>query len=229
VRRWSDRASLSAVVLCVAVGIAGCAGGRAAPPDREPQAVAPAGLEQAASAGDPPGRAVASPAAPAAPFDRALSARLLGEAEAHRARGETAPAAEAYRAAALVWPDNEAAWQGLVAMAEAGDDPQARQAARFVLDRLYLFPSDALAVQREYRAALLGFVEEARTDPDANPLTVTYARVLADYYAFRYAERGVYSPPEGYGNLRWTDLPAAAISSAILLGYGGNLIGGIVQ
>lgn len=168
----------------------------------------------------------AASAAASAPFDRAASDRFLLDAVAAGAAGDTAGAEAAYRAAALAWPDSVPAWQGLHSVAEQRGDQAAAEAASFVLRRLYLFPSGALGVQREYRAALLGYIDEQAAAPDANPTTLVYARALAGYYTYRYAERGTYEPPEGYLDLRWADVPAAVASSALLLVYGSSLVSG---
>ncbi len=206
-RRRGGRRAHFAAVLGVALALAACA-------DAPEPSTGGAGPTPAASAGP-------------APFDPGTSDRFLAEASASAAAGDLAAAEQQYQAAALVWPDNVEAWQGLVAVAEARDDPAAAEAAAFVLRRLYLFPSGALGVQREYRAALLGYVAEAESAPDANPLTLTYARALAAFYAHRYAARGTHQPVEGYFDLRWADVPAAMVSGALLIAYGANLASGI--
>lgn len=189
--------------------------------------VALGGCGGAAPPADPGGGdAVRGVGQAGAPFDPAVSDRFLREAAASVAAGDLAAAEEQYRAAAFVWPDRAAAWRGLADAAESRGDPAAAEAASFILRRVYLFPSGALGVQREYRAALLGYVAEQEQDPTANPLTLTYARVLADYYAHRYAARGIHEPPDGYFDLRWADVPAAIVSGAFLLSYGGNIASG---
>lgn len=203
------------LLLAFALALAAC-GGAPASPDL-------AAAEAAASSATVSPGAADIVSSAGVPFDPRLSDRFLAEAEASAAAGDLAAAEQQYRAAAFVWPDNASAWQGLAAVADGRDDPRAAEAASFVLRRLYLFPSGALGVQREYRAALLGYVAEQEGAPDANPMTLTYARVLADYYAYRYRARGTHEPPEGYFDLRWADVPAAVVSAAFVLAYGGNI------
>ncbi len=159
--------------------------------------------------------------AAASAFDREASSRFLAEAQAERAAGNLAAAEESYRAAALLWPDHIDAWEGLALAGEARGDVEAKAAAHFVRQRVFLFPTQSLATQREYRVALLSYIEQEETSDDANELQLAYARALADYYAYRYAERGTYQPPDTeYFDLRWEDVPAAALTGTLMLIYG---------
>lgn len=163
----------------------------------------------------------AAVAAGPAAFDREASAHFLAEAQARFSAGDMAGAKDGFEAAALLWPDNLEAWRGLVAVARAQGDRQDEAAAEFVQQRVYLFPTQSLATQREYRVALLTYIDEEEKAADANALQLAYARALADYYAYRYAERGTYQAPElPFFNVRWEDGPAVAVTGILLLVYG---------
>ncbi len=154
-------------------------------------------------------------------FDQEASSRFLSEAQAEQAAGNLAAAEESYRAAALLWPDHIDAWEGLALAGEARGDVEAKAAAHFVRQRVFLFPTQSLATQREYRVALLAYIEQEEKADDANELQLAYSRALADYYAYRYAERGTYQPPDAeYFDLRWEDVPAAALTGTLMLIYG---------
>ena len=171
--------------------------------------------------GDGPPQSVPDPQAEVSAFDRDASNRFLTEAQAEQAAGNLAAAEDSYRAAALLWPDHVDAWRGLVLAGEARGDAEAKAAARFVQQRVFLFPAGSLATQREYRVALLAYIEQEEESADANDLQLAYARALADYYAYRYAERGVYQPPDAeYFDLRWEEAPAAVVTGALMLVYG---------
>jgi tetratricopeptide (TPR) repeat protein len=162
----------------LALALAGCAGEE--PPTPEP------------------GRAVvdvvprAEPADFPAGFDEAQSTALLAEATAAEERGDDEAARRLYEQAALLWPDHIAAWRGLARLAE---DPERRRAAAFVAERVALYPSDALFVQREVSRVLDIYVQEQAALEDANAAKLAYATRLANFYRSLYSDRGEYEPP----------------------------------
>ena len=125
------------------------------------------------------------------PFDEAQSALAFEEADAAAARTELAEAQRLYERSALLWPDRIEAWRRLAALA---DDPQTRRAADFVAERVALYPSDELYVQREVARVLDIYVDERADLPDANETQLAYVTRLARFYRHLYAERDVYEP-----------------------------------
>ncbi|HET8726412.1 MAG TPA: tetratricopeptide repeat protein [Alphaproteobacteria bacterium] len=163
----------------------------------------------------PPGSA-----AEAAPFDRDRSAALLAQARAAEEAGRTADALTHYRDAALAWPDNLEAWRGL---GETATEPQERAAAAFMIERVTLYPGDALHVQREVNRALDSWIAEQRALPGANPVQIRYAEALSSFYDWGYAARGRYQAPRPFLNVRARDIPAVIVSAGGLAGYIGSV------
>lgn len=201
-----------AAVVLAALLLPGCSSDRAAEPPAAAAAAAPAGPVAA-------GR-----------FDPQLSAALLAQAQEAQAAGNPAEAERLYRAAGLAWPDNEAAWQGLVTLARQRGAREEAAAAAFMLDRIRTYPSDQLYVQREINIALKQYISDQQALPQANPQQLAFATNLSEYYDALYATRGTYQPPPGlfgtgYGNIENRELPAAIVSSGAAIGYLGFLAG----
>lgn len=173
VRRTDRRSPLWPVL--AALGLAAALAGCAAPDGGADRAPAPA----------------AAGAATLAPFDEPQSAQLLAQAEAAEDRGDLEDARRLYEQAALLWPDRQDAWRRLADLAETRER---REAADFVAERVTLYPSDALFVQREVSRVVDLYVTERAALPEANETKLAYLRRLADFYRHLYAERGQYEP-----------------------------------
>src|SRR3546814_20173630 len=72
-------------------------------------------------------------------------------------------------------PDNVDAWRGLGALAAAQGQATEQTAAQFMIDRVTLYSSDDLYVQREINRSLDTWIAEQRNLPDANPTQLAYA------------------------------------------------------
>lgn len=175
VRRTDRRSPLWPVLaaLGLAAALAGCAA-----PDRG------TGDARSATAAGAGGEDVA-------PFDESQSAELLADAEAAEGRGDLEGARRLYEQAALLWPDRQDAWRRLADLAETRER---REAADFVAERVALYPSDALYVQREVSRVIDLYVAERAAMPEANETKLAYLRRLADFYRHLYADRGQYEP-----------------------------------
>jgi len=149
----------------------------------------------------------------AQPFDREDSDNLLAEAQ-QAAQDDPAAAASLYRAAALRWPDNMDAWQRLAELERSDDNLEGAEAAEFVVDRLRLYPSEELYVQRQVNAALKTYLEEQRSLPGHNPVTQTYGAQLTMFYDALLSEQPAYVPPSGIFNLAPNEIPTAVITAA---------------
>ena len=196
----------AALAAALVLSLAGC-GGDGAPP--ETASGPPAASEEAVAALADAG------------FDQWDSARLLAEAEAAEAAGRPQAALDLYREAGLTWPDNAVAWDGLREVAEAGGREQEAQAAAFMAERVRLYPSEALFVQRDVNRALRTFVAAGRAEPDVNTQQLAYAERLADFYDSRYATRGTHEPLDPAFNLEPEEYPTAILTgggAAIYLG-----------
>lgn len=194
------------IVVGVALVVAACAGG-----ERPASTEAAAGLRTQLDAGR---------------FDEERAVALLAEAEQAEAAGDAARAMQLYEQAGLLWPDLEEAWRGLGRLAQGPDNQNRRRAAAFMVERVRLYPSDELFVQRDVNAALRLYIEAQQEVEDANPTQVAYAENLAEFYDYRYAERGAYDPPNPYANIQGREIPAAVLSLGGALGYLGALAAG---
>src|SRR3546814_5068473 len=67
-------------------------------------------------------------------------------------------------------PDNVDAWRGLGALAAAQGQATEQTAAQFMIDRVTLYSSDDLYVQREINRSLDTWIAEQRNLPDANQI-----------------------------------------------------------
>lgn len=183
------------------------------------------GTSPAASAGA--GAALAAEAGPAATadgrFDPEAAAALLAEARKAEREARIDDALDLYRRAGLAWPDTLAAWEELAALADRAGRPAEARAARFMAERVELYPGDQLFAQRDVARALRRYVDAGRVDPETNDRQLAYAETLADYYEARYAERGQYQPLEPMFNLEPYEYP-----TAILTGVGGAIYLGTV-
>lgn len=159
-------------------------------------------------------------------FDPEAAADLLAAAQAAEAGGRTQQALELYRRSGLAWPDTVAAWKGLAELADRTDRPEEANAARFMAERVQLYPSDSLFVQRDVARALRSYVAAEASDPDRNGQQLQYAAQLADFYDARYAERGVYQTLDPYFNLEPGDYPTAIITGIAGAAYVGTLAAG---
>src|SRR3546814_20382771 len=63
-----------------------------------------------------------------------------------------------------------------------------------MIDRVTLYSSDDLYVQREINRSLDTWIAEQRNLPDANPTQIAYADTLSSFYDWRYASRGDHVP-----------------------------------
>src|SRR3546814_3086198 len=92
-----------------------------------------------------------------------------------------------------------------------------------MIDRVTLYSSDDLYVQREINRSLDTWIAEQRNLPDANPTQIAYADTLSSFYDWRYASRGEYVTPWPFLNVRPLDLPAVIVSGGGLVGYVGSV------
>lgn len=145
-------------------------------------------------------------------FDRAASEAILSGSRATPDPVDPAEAERKYRLAAFAWPDHREAWVALSDIARARGDSADVAAARFIIDRLDLYPSDELYVQRQVNAALKTFLEEQRALPDHNPTMIAYGERLAAFYDDQLAANPAYIPPTGIFNLAPYELPTALIT-----------------
>ncbi|NBC33948.1 MAG: hypothetical protein GVY13_14840 [Alphaproteobacteria bacterium] len=189
---------------------AGCAG------DGDP--AAPAAGPEAATEAERPAAATAD-----GRFDPEQAAALLARARQAEREARINDALDFYRRAGLAWPETLAAWEGLAALAERARRPEEARAARFMAERVRLYPGGDLFVQRDVARALRRYVEAGQAEPDANARQLAYAETLADYYEARYAERGRYQPLDPMFNLEPSEYP-----TAILTGLGGAIYVGTV-
>ncbi len=145
------------------------------------------------------------------PFDQATSESLLAEGR-QAAISDPAVSAALFRAAGLHWPDNLEAWEGLAAAERANGNLAEAAAAQFMVERLRLYPSEELYVQRQVNAALKTYLEEQRALPVRNESTQVYGTRLAEFYDSLLAQRPAYDPPEGIFNLAPHEVPTALIT-----------------
>ncbi len=147
----------------------------------------------------------------AQPFDREASNQLLAEGR-RVALYDPAAAVPLFRAAGLRWPDNLEAWQSLADLERSGGNATEAAAADFMVERLRLYPSEELFVQRQVNAALRTYLEDQRAIPGHNPATQIYGARLALFYDSLLAERPTYEPPSGFFNVGLYDLPAVLLT-----------------
>lgn len=147
----------------------------------------------------------------AQPFDHDASADLLDEGQ-QIAPADPAAAASLYRAAGLRWPDNLDAWRRLADLERSSGNVVGAEAAEFMVERLRLYPSEELYVQRQVNAALKTYLQEQRDLPGHNPLTQNYGARLALFYDALLSERPAYVPPTGIFNLAPQEIPTALIT-----------------
>jgi len=159
-------------------------------------------------------------------FDRERALALLARAQEREAAGDTAAALGLYEQAAQLWPDLEEAWAGVGRLSQGADALERRRAAAFMVERVALYPSDQLFVQRDVTAALRLYIEREQALDDANATQLAYAETLADFYEYRYARRGAYEAPSEYVNLQGREIPAAVLSLGIAAASLGTLVGG---
>ncbi len=152
-----------------------------------------------------------SAALDAEPFDREASESLLSEGR-QVALADPAAAAPLYRAAGLRWPDNLEAWERLADAERLRGNTAEAEAAEFMVERLRLYPSEELYVQRQVNAALKTYLEEQQALPVRNESTLTYGARLSQFYDALLAERPAYSSPEGIFNLAPHEIPTAIIT-----------------
>ena len=145
-------------------------------------------------------------------FDRAASEAVLSRSQANPTSVDPTDAERNYRLAAFAWPDHREAWVALSEIARARGDQADEAAARFIIDRLDLYPSDELYVQRQVNAALKTFLEEQRALPQSNPTLIAYGERLAAFYDAQLAANPAYVPPTGIFNLAPYELPTALIT-----------------
>lgn len=158
----------------------------------------------------------------AQPFDREASNQLLAEGR-QIAPYDPAAAVPLFRAAGLRWPDNLEAWQSLADLERSSGNATEAAAADFMVERLRLYPSEELYVQRQVNAALRTYLEEQRALPGHNPATQTYGARLALFYDSLLAERPTYEPPSGIFNVGLYDLPAVLLTGGVAYLYFSNL------
>lgn len=163
--------------------------------------------------------AVRSAAVPVERFDRGDSEALVSQAATASAAGREAEALALYRRAGLAWPDNSAAWEGLAMVAGRQGNGEEEAAARFMIDRLALYPSDALFVQRDVNLALKRHVTAQEQTQAANPAEIAYARALTDFYDSLYAARGEYREMRPFLNVETRELPAVIVTGAAAAAY----------
>ena len=92
------------------------------------------------------------------------------------------------------------------------EESEALLAADFMVERLRLYPSEELYVQRQVNAALKTYLEEQRALPVRNESTQTYGARLAEFYDSLLAERPAYEAPSGIFNLAPHEIPTALIT-----------------
>jgi hypothetical protein len=197
------------VSLCVAAAAllaAACAG-----PERPAPSAAAEALEE--QVGEPR-------------FDEERALALLARAQQREAAGDEVAALGLYEQAAELWPDLSEAWDGIVRLSQGEGAPERRAAASFMVERVALYPSDQLFVQRDVASALRLYVEREQALEEVNATQLAYAETLADFYEYRYAQRGTYEPPSDYVNLRGREVPAAILSLGIAAASLGALAGG---
>ena len=144
-------------------------------------------------------------------FDREASRTLVAEAR-QAAIVDPAAAIPLYRAAGLTWPDNLEAWERLAEAERSQGNLTEAEAAQFMVDRLRLYPSEELYVQRQVNAALKTYLEEQQALPVRNESTQAYGTRLAMFYDSLLAERPAYSAPTGIFNLAPHEIPTALIT-----------------
>jgi len=159
-------------------------------------------------------------------FDEERALALLARAQQREAAGDEAAALGLYEQAAQLWPDLAEAWGGIVRLSPGEDALERRAAALFMAERIVLYPSDQLFVQRDVTSALRLYVEREQALEEANATQLAYAETLADFYEYRYAQRGAYEPPGDYVNLRGREIPAAILSLGLAASSLGALAGG---
>lgn len=146
-----------------------------------------------------------------AEFDREESEALLAEGR-QVAFTDPGAAVPLFRAAGLRWPDNLEAWERLADTERARGNVAEAEAADFMVERLRLYPSEELYVQRQVNAALKTYLEEQRALPVRNESTQTYGARLAQFYDTLLAERPAYEAPSGIFNLAPHEIPTALIT-----------------
>ena len=203
------RKAVPVVLACLLVVLGGCVAGDGDPPAGTAHDLA----STSASAGE-------------APFDERRSLELVAEADAAAAAGDLGAAADRYRAGALIWPSNVEAWDGLMAVAARQGDEQEIAAASFMAQRVRMFPSDQLAVQRAVTVSLRAYLDEQRGQPDANARQLAYAETWADFNEYLYSRRGAYDPPSDIANLRPQEIPAALATGLGAFIYLGTVTAG---
>ena len=144
-------------------------------------------------------------------FDREASQSLLAEAR-QVAITDPVAAIPLYRAAGLTWPDNLEAWERLADAERSRGNLTEVEAAQFMVDRLRLYPSEELYVQRQVNAALKTYLEEQQALPVRNDSTQAYGTRLAMFYDSLLAERPAYAAPTGIFNLAPHEIPTALIT-----------------
>ncbi len=145
------------------------------------------------------------------PFDRGASDALLAEGR-QAAIANPEAAARLYRAAGMRWPDNLEAWERLADAERSRGNLAEAEAADFMVERLRLYPSEELYVQRQVNAALKTYLEEQRALPVHNASTQTYGTRLSEFYDSLLAERPAYAAPTGIFNLAPHEIPTALIT-----------------
>ena len=144
-------------------------------------------------------------------FDREASQSLLAEAR-QAAIADPVAAIPLYRAAGLTWPDNLEAWERLAEAERTRGNLTEAEAAQFMVDRLRLYPSEELYVQRQVNAALKTYLEEQQALPVRNDSTQAYGTRLAMFYDALLAERPAYAAPTGIFNLAPHEVPTALLT-----------------
>lgn len=147
----------------------------------------------------------------AAAFDREESEALLAEGR-QVALADPSAAVPLFRAAGLRWPDNLEAWERLADAERSQGNLAEAEAADFMVERLRLYPSEELYVQRQVNAALKTYLEEQRALPVHNASTQTYGTRLSEFYDSLLAERPAYAAPTGIFNLAPHEIPTALIT-----------------
>ena len=145
------------------------------------------------------------------PFDQDASQALLAEGRQVAITDPTA-AAPLYRAAGMRWPDNLEAWERLADAERSRGNLAEAEAADFMVERLRLYPSEELYVQRQVNAALKTYLEEQQALPERNASTQIYGARLAQFYDSLLAQRPAYQAPDGIFNLAPHEIPTALIT-----------------
>lgn len=159
------------------------------------------------------------------PFDRAEGEAALALARQAEADGRTEEAAAQFRRAAIAWPDLVEAWRGLARTARAAGNGQEAAAARFVANRVDLYPAEDMGTQRDTRFTLIDWIDTHRDDPMVGDLTLAYADTLTAFWATLYRARGDYEPPARFLNVRRIDLPAVLLTGGGAAWYAFSLVG----